>query len=271
MKKILLLASSILLLASGGFADERYFTYSYESSVLSQGEFELEQWVTNQNGKQDGSYSQWNYRTELEYGVTDRYTTALYVNVNSTHSVGVTDVDNNTSVEFKGFSWENIYQLSNPHLDAIGSALYLEYSTDSDDHELEGKVLLSKVLENGLNIVFNSVYEMEWEYEDEEEGDKYEKEATIEFTGGASYKLSPAWAVGLESVYVAAYPDGFDLQGREYQAVYVGPNVHYGAPSWWATLTFMPQVWGDGDGASGGRQLVHQEKMEIRLIVGYVF
>lgn len=37
------------------------------------------------------------------------------------------------------------------------------------------------------------------------------------------------------------------------------------------TVAVLPQVWGDGDGASGGRQLIHEENIERRLIAGVIF
>lgn len=270
MKRILLLTAALLAYQTAA-ADERLFTYSYEASVLPKGSFEVEQWVTNQSGKQDGHYSVWDYRTEVEYGVTERYMTALYFNWNYTHSEGVTGVESDEGADIKGFSWENIYQIMNPNIDPVGLAVYGEFSSDFDDYELEGKILLSKPLENGLNLVFNAAYEAEWEKEDEEEGVVTEHEAEVTLTSGVSYKLSPSWAAGVEARYVAAYPDGFDLQGREYQAVSVGPNLHYGAPHWWVTATVLPQIWGDGDGARGGRQLVHEEKLEFRVIFGWIF
>src|SRR5262245_5947617 len=68
-------------------ADERFFTYSYEaSSVLPKGGVEFEQWVTYRGGKEDGVFAAWDLREELEFGITDRYTTSLYLNFRSTHS-----------------------------------------------------------------------------------------------------------------------------------------------------------------------------------------
>lgn len=272
MKTVVALVLGVAIASAQAFADERYFTYSYEANVLPKGAFEIEQWVTSQAGKKDGKYSQWDYRTEFEYGVTERYMTALYANWSHIHSEGVSGVEEDSgTTRFGGFSWENVYQILNPNLNPVGLATYLEYTTDGDNHELEGKILLSKPFSNGLTAVLNGVYEAEWEKEEEDGETEIEHEAEIQLTGGLSYKLSPAWAMGVEARYAAAFPGGYDLRGREFQAVSVGPNVHYGSPHWWATLTFLPQVWGDGDGASGGRQLVHEENFEVRLIFGYIF
>lgn len=69
------------LLSQSSYADERSFSYIYEANVLPRGKAELEQWITNQNGRKDGDYSAWNFRTEFEYGVTERYMSALYLNL----------------------------------------------------------------------------------------------------------------------------------------------------------------------------------------------
>lgn len=263
-KGVLLYFFVIVLFASIASADERLFTYSYESSVLPEGAIELEQWVTNQSGKEDGDYSEWNLRTEFEFGITEAYMTALYLNLDSVRSEGVTGVEDEDGADFNGISWENVYQLSNPKLDPIGSALYGEVSTDGLDTELEWKLLLSKEFSNNIVAAFNAVYEMEWEKEDGET----EEEAGLEFTAGLAYKLSPKWAAGIEVRNKSAYPGGLDLKTQEYQTWSVGPNIHYGNPKWWFTFTVLPQVWGNGDGAQSDRNLVHEESIEFRLIAG---
>ena len=247
-------------------ANERLFTYSYEADALPEGTFEIEQWITNQNGREDGDYSRWDFRTELEYGVTERYTSALYLNWQSTRIGGISGEEDDNETEFKGVSWENTYQILNPNLDPVGLSPYFEVTSDGVDYELEVKLLLSKNIDNVV-LAANAIYEAEFEKED----GKTEKEAELQFTFGGAYKFNPNWSAGIEARYAAAYPDGLNLSGREFQAVSVGPNIHYGNQRWWATLTVLPQVWGDGDGASGGRQLVHEEELEVRLIAGVVF
>jgi hypothetical protein len=52
--------------------------------------------------------------------------------------------------------------------------------------------------------------------------------------------------------------------------IFVGPNVHYAAKSWWATLTVLSQVkgWPENDGE---RNLDNYEALQVRLKVGYNF
>ncbi len=62
-------------------ADERRFTYVYEPETLPAGVFEVENWVTLGAGRNttvgQENYQRWDFRQELEYGVTDWYTAAL--------------------------------------------------------------------------------------------------------------------------------------------------------------------------------------------------
>lgn len=258
--------SALILCSANAQAEQRLFTYSYETSVLPEGELEFEQWITNQNGREEGDYSQWNLRSELEYGLTKSDTVALYLNWDATRIGGLPDVEDENKTEFKGFSVENIYQILNPNLDPVGLALYGEFGSDGIDYSFEGKLLLSKSIDE-VTLVANAVYEAEFEKEDGETV----KEAELEFTFGASYSINPNFSVGLEARNKSAYPDGLDLTGQEYQTWSVGPNFHYSTPKWWATLTILPQVWGNGDGAEGDRQLVHEESLETRLLIGFDF
>ena len=55
--------------------NERYFTYTYEPETMPQGAFEAEQWVTLRAGRNKAvgqeDFNRWEFRQELEYGVTD--------------------------------------------------------------------------------------------------------------------------------------------------------------------------------------------------------
>ena len=79
-------AATLALLTTSVSANDRLFTYSYEPETMPQGAWEVEQWITaralrNKRVGQD-DYLRWQFRTELEYGVTDNYTVGLYVNEN---------------------------------------------------------------------------------------------------------------------------------------------------------------------------------------------
>ncbi|MDA1276635.1 MAG: transporter [Verrucomicrobia bacterium] len=247
-------------------ADERVFTYSYEAdSILPKGAMEFEQWITYKGGKEDGVFARWDIREEFEYGVTDRYTTALYLNLRNTHSDGVPGSSDLDRFQFKGISSENKYQLLSPYTDPIGLLLYGEITTDGKELELEEKLVLSKHFAEDWTAAFNLVLEEEWEFE----ADETEKELALELTAGLSYKLTQRWSVGLEALNVRKF-HGFSFGDRESNAYFIGPNVHYGTEKWWATLTVLPQVAGSPDTGSGLNLDAH-ERVEVRLIASISF
>src|SRR5947207_10453981 len=87
-------------------ADERLFGYIQEAEVLPKGGREFEQWLTHRRGRTAGVFAAWDFREELEYGITDRATVAGYLNFRSTHSEGVTGLADEDGFEFEGISTE---------------------------------------------------------------------------------------------------------------------------------------------------------------------
>ena len=246
-------------------ADERFFTYSYETDLLPVDQVEYEQWMTLSQGRQEGDYAKWDFKSELETSFTEQLSGALNLNFQQERE-SLPGEEETSSFDFKGVGAEFIYQLLNPNLDPVGLALYGEAVTDGLSYEFETKVLVSKPVDNFV-FAFNAIYEAEWERED----NQTEEEATLAFTGGIAYRFTPKWSVGLEARNEQAYPDGVDLTGQEFNCWNLGPNIHYGTPKWWATLTALPQIWGNGDGSLGGLQLEHEERFEVRLIAGILF
>ncbi len=262
LSRSLLLVFSLLLFLIPVLvqADERLFTYSYEADVLPEGGLELEQWTTLRAGREGGDYARWDFRTELEYGLTPRLTTALYLNFTDVYASpreGDDRLSEENTFDFRGISSEWKWQLLNPFVDPLGVLLYGEATFDSEAIELEEKIVLQKNIAD-WTFVFNAVAEQEWEFEHGET----EREAKVEFTGGASYKLSPQWSVGIEARNVQEFADTLGWSDQAFSAWFVGPALHYGAPSWWATLSVLPQVTSD-------RVLDDQERVEARLVVGF--
>lgn len=128
MKRLLLLVT--LLLAGTAFADNRIFTYTYEPETEPKGDWELEQYITSRLGRNAAvgqeNYQQWQFRTEVEHGVTDRYTVGLYVNNDYTHFKDPVSGNNTDQNRFAGISIENRYQLLDPVENPVGLTLYLE-------------------------------------------------------------------------------------------------------------------------------------------------
>ena len=264
--KTLFLALAIVSCYDLAFADERHFVYSYEAEVLPKGGLEFEQWITARAGREGGDFNQWEFREELEYGLTDELTTALYLNFKDVYfhpneaeeEAGSEEEEN---FEFAGISSEWKYQLMNPNVQPVGLVAYLEGTIDSDEAELEEKIILSSNIGEDLIVAFNVALEQEWEYE----GSETEEEGKIDSSIGVAYKLHPNWSVGVEMRNLREY-EGFNYDDELLTAWYVGPNVHYGAATWWATLAAMPQI-----GLEKSRNLEDAERVNVRLIVGKNF
>ena len=146
-------------------ADERLFTYTYEAEVLPQGGVEFEQWLTHRRGKQRGVFSAWDFREEMEFGLTEELTSALYLNFRNTHSAGVPGRVDEDRFEFTGVSSEWKCQLSNPNTKPVGLLAYAEGTYEGDAFELEEKLVLQRNFGESWVLALNATVEEEWEFE----------------------------------------------------------------------------------------------------------
>lgn len=242
-----LVAASGLCAAVPGAASEALFGYVYTAEVMPAGSIEIEQWVTDPIGQEDGHFNTLELRTEAEFGVTDRFQVAGYLN---TKLLNETAAPGDSGLKFDGFSFEAIWQLLNPYKDSFGLALYAEPSIAPDETELEIKLLAQKNLLDGrLVLAANAV--AEWTKEDEENlrdpltgaviaVGGVEKVSELQFLLGASYRVAPNWFLGAEYRYVTEF-DGLGFDERVESANYIGPTVHFASGKWFATLTWLAQ------------------------------
>ncbi|HEY5991074.1 MAG TPA: hypothetical protein VIU10_00705 [Candidatus Udaeobacter sp.] len=56
------------------------FAWTYTTDLTTKGETEFQQWVTTRWQKERGNYEVVDFRDELEYGVTENFQLALYLN-----------------------------------------------------------------------------------------------------------------------------------------------------------------------------------------------
>jgi hypothetical protein len=156
------------LLPVVGEAHLRNYLDTYGYPTLDKGHAEVEVWTDRRDP--DGGDSFWVNQTEVEYGVSDRWTTSLY---------GV-------FVDGQGFSalkWENRYRLKEKGVWPVDVALYGEIKKANgrkDENELEGKLILSKDWDR-WNVSVNPILEVEEE---------------IEASGDKEWELESALAVG---------------------------------------------------------------------------
>ncbi len=260
-----LIVLAIVALAASAVADERKFTYSYEARTLPKGGLEFEQWMTLRTGKGDGDFLRVDFREEIEYGITDRLTTAFYLNLEYLNTDGVTGVEDESEFELEGVSSEWKYRLTDAAA-PISLLLYGEIGFGEHEQELETKFVASKDI-GPWTFAYNLILELEREEEEEPSGEtEWERESEIAHTFGVSYRVGPGIHLGLEGVARKLMEGTF--KETESHSYFVGPNVHVATRAWWVTLTALKQV----DIMEGsGLDLEHLEKFEVRLIFGIHF
>jgi hypothetical protein len=257
-------------------ADESPFGSIYTTELLPRGAMEAEQWVTGARGKPDERFDEVTGRSELEYGVSDRFLLSLYANYRWNkvvpHGPGAPDGPEDTT-RFTGFSAEAIYQILNPYTDPFGFALYLEPSIGAGERSLEVKLLFQKnFLDDRLVLAGNLNTEYVWVH-DVGTG-AWDHETGLEFYLGASYRFAPGWFGGVELLNENSYSGHlFEGAHAEANAFYFGPALHYAAPGWWATLAVYEQLPWAGNpahapGAVSHGLLVEAERLRARFRLG---
>lgn len=267
MKRPIALVVVVLAAAGPAAADERKFTFSYEAKTLPEDTVEFEQWATLRARREKGIHHRYQFREEIEYGVTDRFTAALYLNWEYEAIRGIPGVDNEHEVAFETVSLEGKYKLLDPSADPVGALLYAEIGLGSEEQEVELKGILNKRISD-FNLVYNLIVEFEREEEEEPNGEKeWERESLLSHTVGLSYQANPNVAIGMEGVTRQEFEKNFGEQ--EHLGYFVGPNLHVAVGEWWGTLTVLRQV--DLRGEDHGLDLDAFDLYEVRLIVGIGF
>jgi len=260
---------SAALAAQSAVADERFFTYVQDADVIPKAGWEFEQWITSRKGYPEGDerFNQylWDFREEIEYGLTEKLSGSLYLNFQQGRIVAQQPgLEGSSDFSFKGVSGELKYQLLNPNTKPLGVALYFEPTYNGNEVELEYKLIFSKNIADQWVLAANATFEQEWD----KEGGVTEKESVLEFTLGAAYRFTPNWSAGLEARYHSVY-EGATLNEHLGTGWFLGPNIHYGTSRWWATLTVLPQITGNPN--NGRINTTEHQIYEARLIFGINF
>lgn len=223
-------ALSVLAPLSSAQAGGRVFTFVYETTTMAEGTWEFEQWATYSGAKEsDSDFDRVDFRSEIEWGVTDNFQLALYYT--GRWQDGNSDPD---GFDFRTVDLEAIYSLTNPVTDPIGIALYGEVGLGDEKAKVEAKLLLQKNV--GLWIfAWNGVVEFEWE------GDDYHEDKMVfEQSAGVSYQLTPQFNLGAELIWEKTRDDFAHWEDDE---LYLGPNFSYRSKGpWWITVTPVHQI-----------------------------
>lgn len=289
------LAAGLLAAALPAVADENLFGYVRGSEVLPKGSGEFYQWVTQRNNKGTGHYRAVDTKTEVEYGVTDRFQVSAEVNGLAVKSQGLLingylpkDIDAN--LRLQGFEVAAKYNFLSPAKDDFGLSAYtsfeygrLDVHSGQQKRELEFEAQLQAqkyFLEGQLtwvgNIGLRAAHEKRKAIADLPEDFEWptdpEMEISTKIGTGLSYRFAPGWYAGVEALFENEYETEV---GQERWSIFGGPSLHYGGKQWWATLTVFRQLRGGGERYDGqpAKQLhlIERTKNELRLKVGYNF
>lgn len=285
----------LVVLASTAYADENLFGYVRGAEVLPKGSAEYYQWFTHRSDKGAGHYRALDTKSEIEYGVTDRFQVSAEVNGMSLNTHGLTidgylPRDNKFGLRLQSVEVAAKYNFLSPARDDFGLSGYASFEIGRLDphsgqrkkeYEFETQLLAQKYfLEGELtwvgNIGLRAAHERRAALaslpEDFDWPTTAEMEINTKIGTGLSYRFRPGWYVGAEAMYEVEHETEV---GLERWSLFAGPSLHYGGQRWWSTLTLFRQVRGGGETYPGqtdtSLHLIEKTKNEVRLKVGYNF
>ena len=276
------------------FAGEGLFSRLYTTDTTPQGRFELEQTVREREGRAFGHYDATDFRTELEYGVTDKFQVAGYLNTNRMHATRAPDDDDDNGTT--GFTLHNftlqsvstplIYSFFSPYetKHGWGLAVYIEPEYDFHDlhnglryhggtFEFEGRAIVQKnFLDDRLILAYNLIVELE-KIRFQGRPDTHSELDWIN-DAGINYRFAQGFYGGMEFRNHSEYGD---IKNFEHSVFWIGPVIHYGGKRAWATLGWLRQFHGnpghdeDGNDIGGNLFLRSHELNEVTFKLGFPF
>lgn len=262
----------ILIVVSKSHACDNPFTYSYLAETLANGKTEIVQWSTARLGRDIGSgydarYRGFDFKTEIERGISENEQLSLYVNYRYLETTGF------DGLRFDGFQASYKRMLADPDKETWGQAIYIEpgYSQTSskggalrDEWSLELKYLaqLNFGTDDSWVYAANVVAEIERKPATDEDAVK------LKLTQGVACQLAAAWYAGIE---VVAEAEWAELNDFEYSAILAGPCVrHQRENGFFASLTALAQVVGT-PADKGDLNVSEKSPWEARLKLGWEF
>jgi len=283
-----------LALSQSVHSDEGLFGYVKGAEPLPKGALDFEQWFTWRGGKDLGSYNALDTKTELEYGITDRFAASIAMwglGINSSGLMIDAYIPGDKKYPWRpdGVEAAVKYNYLTPALDDFGLAQYTSlsyfwYDVNSgyrkNVYAFETFLLAQKYFLDGqlvwagnLGIEADSATRQPIQGlpEDFEWPLTPEMEIAITVSTGLTYRIFSNWFVGAEIFYQTEHET---VVGQERWSLQAGPTIHYAAKDWWATLTWMPQLVGGGTpfpGQTYNQQLIEKTSQEIRFKIGINF
>jgi len=170
MKKNIVFFLGAFLFASIAIADYRDFPYTYQARTLPQKELEFEYYIDSALPDFDlqSNYS-WRQQFEIEYGVTDKFSLALYQSWRTQPFIDGTNATEYRTT-FDSLKFLGKYRLSEPGEWFIDPLLYVEYVMSTSfvgkADKIEVKEVFSKDIDElhlAVNFTEEYAFENEWE------------------------------------------------------------------------------------------------------------
>jgi hypothetical protein len=166
--------------------------------------------------------------------------------------------------ELSGATLQAKYQLSDPVLDLLGSALFLETTLGPSESELAANLAFDRGL-NRLLLVANVAAAYRLAPVRTEGGSELDTSFVLEPRLGVSWALPSGFRAGLElraPLRLAGAADDAALFG--------GPALGWAGDRFWVTLGALPQLIAFSNKSPGSRlDLSEHERLELRLIAGF--
>lgn len=269
MKRAIKFQLSIILVLGFSFvsnAQDRIFTYTYQSNVLNKGQREIEVWNTLRQGKQD-FFSRLDNRTEFEVGLGSNLQTSFYLNLNTITRTMVDGARKSIDTKHEiGFSNEWKLKILDPVANPVGIALYGEYGISSSEYELEGKIIIDKKI-NNLTIAGNATFEAEYTPVYLNNRLNWEKVGNVDYYLALGYDLGKGFHLTEENIIKNVYIE----KELEHSALFAGLGFSYILDNFWVNFTAMPQVKSFKGATASKLNLNEFEKVQFRLIFSYAF
>lgn len=292
------LSATVLLslcFADTAIAGENLFGFVKGAETLPENAMELYQIATVRSGKGQGSYQAIDYATEVEYGVSDKFTIDGSLKMMSLDTEGLIinaylPKDNKFSLKPSGVEAEATYMFVSPALHPLGYSMQVgfDYSwidphsgQDKDSYSVELSSIVQKyMLEGqliwGAHASLESTYASRAAIDDLPEDFEWptDPEMEIEYSlgTGLSYRFAPKWFVSVEAFYQTEWETEV---GQERWSLFAGPSLHYGSEKWWGTITWLPQLKGGGERYEGQKNtdlhLIEKTEQELRLKMAFNF
>jgi hypothetical protein len=284
-----------LLATCNTHADENLFGYVRGAETLPQHSAEIYQWFTERADKGQGTYRAIDSKTEIEYGVTDRFQISAELNALSIDTSGLIidgylPKDEEYGFRFQGAEVGFKYNFLSPAKDDFGLSMIttLEYGVldihsgqDKKEVEVETSLQAQKYFMEGQlvwvgNVGLRSAYEKREKIDNLPEDFDWptdpEMELNFKLGTGLSYRFAPGWFAGAEAIYDTEFETEV---GQERWTLFAGPSIHWAGEKWWSTLTYFKQLQGGGEMYEGqddtDLHLIEKTEYEIRLKIGYNF